>query len=69
MTRQEAQSEARFCLRSAQSVDDPEYRGALLELAEWWNQQAEWPSRSKPEPEDPKHAAERTWDSRAIEKV
>jgi hypothetical protein len=60
MTRQEANSEAKFCLRSAQSVNDPEYRTALLELAEWWNQQAEWPSQSGPEVEGPKHAIERT---------
>jgi hypothetical protein len=40
MTRQEALSEAQFCVQSAQSVDDPEYRSALMELAEWWNQQA-----------------------------
>ena len=43
MTRQEALSEATFCRRSAQSVNDPEYRSALLELADWWSQQAEWP--------------------------
>jgi hypothetical protein len=49
MNRQQAISEASFCLRSAQSVNDPEYRSALLELAEWWNQQAEWPSESAPE--------------------
>ena len=59
MTRQEALSEARFCLRSAQSVNDPEYRSALLELAEWWNQQAEWPASSGPGPAGPKHAFER----------
>jgi hypothetical protein len=62
MTRQEARSEARFCLRSAQSVNDPEYRSAFLELAEWWNQQAEWPARSESESEgseEPKQAIER----------
>lgn len=48
MNRQQALGEASFCLRSAESVNDPEYRNALLELAEWWNQQAEWPSESAP---------------------
>ena len=60
MTRQEALSEARFCLRSAQSVNDPEYRSALLELAEWWNQQAEWPTSSGPGRAGPKHTITRT---------
>ena len=60
MTRQEAVSEAKFCLRSAQSSNDPEYRRAFLELAEWWNQQAEWSSQSGAEAEGPKQAIGRT---------
>ncbi len=60
MTRQEALSEARFCLRSAQSVNDPEYRCALLELAEWWNLQADWAAPFGPGLAGPKHTIERT---------
>jgi hypothetical protein len=46
MNRQEALAEARLCVRSAEDSSDPEYRSALLELAGWWSQQADWPSRS-----------------------
>ena len=42
MTRQEElHRQAEFCLKSAQSADDPSYRTALLELAEWWERQAD----------------------------
>jgi hypothetical protein len=41
MNRQEALTEARLCVRSAEASSDPEHRDALLELAGWWSQQAD----------------------------
>jgi hypothetical protein len=42
MTRQEEfRGQAAFCLRSAQTTKDPTYRLALLELAQWWANQAD----------------------------
>jgi hypothetical protein len=46
MNRREALAEARLCVRSAEASSDPEHRNALLELAGWWSQQADWPTRS-----------------------
>lgn len=55
MNRQEALAEARLCVRSAEDSSDPEYRNALLELAGWWNQQADWLSRPARDGALPKH--------------
>ena len=55
MNRQEALAEARLCVRSAEASNDPEYRNALLELAGWWSQQADWPTRSATDRLSPMH--------------
>jgi hypothetical protein len=42
MTKQEELfGQAAFCLQSAQSAIDPEYRIALLELVLWWADEAD----------------------------
>jgi hypothetical protein len=42
MTKQEEFLEqAVFCLQSARSASDPEYRTALVELVLWWADEAE----------------------------
>jgi hypothetical protein len=53
MNRQEALAEARLCERSAKASSDPEHRSALLELAGWWSQQADWHSRALADGESP----------------
>jgi len=53
MNRQEALAEARICVRSAKASSDPEHRSALLELAGWWSQQADWQSGSAADCETP----------------
>jgi hypothetical protein len=45
MNRQEALTEARLCIRSAEASGDPEHRRTLLELARWWSQQVDQPAR------------------------
>jgi hypothetical protein len=42
MTKQEEfLAQAVFCLQSAQSASDPEFRTALLELVLWWADEAD----------------------------
>jgi hypothetical protein len=55
MNRQDALAEAHLCVRSAAASSDPEHRSALLELAEWWSRQADWPSRSVVDGASPMH--------------
>jgi hypothetical protein len=41
MTRdQELRKESAFCRKSAEGAADPSYRLALMELADWWEWQA-----------------------------
>jgi hypothetical protein len=41
MTRaQELRKESAFCRKSAEDAADPSYRLALIELADWWEWQA-----------------------------
>jgi len=43
MTRdQELREESEFCRRSAEDARDPSYRRALIELADWWEGQADY---------------------------
>jgi hypothetical protein len=55
MNRQDAFAEAHLCVRSAEASSDPEHRSALLELAEWWSRQADWPARSAADRASPVH--------------
>ena len=38
---EELREQAAFCLKSAQTVKDPAYKLALIELAQWWANQAD----------------------------
>jgi hypothetical protein len=55
MNRQDALAEAHLCVRSAETASDPEHRSALLELAEWWSRQADWPSQAATDRASPVH--------------